>query len=164
MEYAKPLTVTTPTHAIALTTYWSQVALGLLYTFDIAHARALTSLVGVRVSFLWALLLTASALACALAAHRAEHKANPVHTLSVEEWGDWVLAAMLALYEASLVIDNGFGVPTTQVFTAAVVVGALLRSRQIRKEQRRVSRALENVHYASPPPLAEAPGDSHQGG
>lgn len=151
-----PLTVTTPTHGLAITIYWSQGLLGILYVTGVAQAMAMTQIAGERATGVWGMLLALAGVTCAMAAHSASQARNPAGWLRVELWAAVLLGALSALYEVTLVIANGLGVPTTQVYAAAIAVGCGVRVRQIVVERRRVVRALDHMRMA-PPTIAEPP-------
>ena len=161
MEILKPLTVTTTTHALAISTYGGLFLLGVAQDVGAAHTLALEALVGERLVFVWSLLLTASALVCFVAALRAPKRGNPTTVMTVEKFAALALGLMLAVYEWSLAVDNGFTVPTTQIFVIMSAVGCFSRAIQIQRETRRVDKALKDVHFASPPPVAAPPDPRH---
>lgn len=156
-EHLSVLTVTTPTHAFALTTYWGQFVLGLAYLTGSAEAVSMTTLAGTRIVAIWAFWLMLSALVCGLAARATGHANNPRTGLRIEMWGVASMGLASLALEVTLYIANGFGaVLATQILASTVFVGAFFRVLQIRKEMRRLDAALAHIRYAAPP-LAEPP-------
>ncbi|BDZ40833.1 hypothetical protein GCM10025865_01320 [Paraoerskovia sediminicola] len=157
MHSLRPLTVTTPTHALAVVAYWSQVILGLAYLTGLADALAMTELFGVRFTAVWAAWLLTSGLVCGVVVQATARERNPDRGLHVEFWAVLSLGAASTLYEATLIAGNGFGVLTTQVYATAIAVGAVMRARQISIERRHLHHALDVRARAAPSPLAEPP-------
>lgn len=155
MTARAPLTITTTTHAMATTIYWSQVAISLVFVTGAQQALAMAGYVGERITGAWALILGGAALVAALAAHTAPSRAMPTQVLRVELWACLVLGLASLAYEVALFASNGFTVLVTQIYAVAIGVGALRRVWQIRSETRSVRAALAHPHSADPSPLAE---------
>lgn len=151
----RPLTITTTTHAMAIVLYAVQAFLGILYLTGVAQAMALEQLVGEGWAKVWAILLTASGAVATGAVLNASKQRDPDSALKMEWYAATILSIVSLLYEASLLITNGIGVPTTQAYALAVGVGAGARAIQISRDRRRLARARSNPHPADPPPLAE---------
>lgn len=126
--------VTTPTNALTVTVYASQVGLGVAYLVGVAEAVAMTALVGPVLAQVWALVMLVSALLALTAVFTVRE--NVERALLAECVGATTVGVISLLYEVTLLIGNGpLSVVTTQTYAIAVGVGCLARAWQIHRER-----------------------------
>lgn len=126
--------VTTPTNALTVTVYASQVGLGVAYLVGAAEARTMIDLVGPMMADAWALVLLLSSLLALVAVFTV--KENVSRALMAEMFGATTVGIVSLLYEVTLLIGNGpLGVVTTQTYAIAFGVGCLARAWQIFRER-----------------------------
>lgn len=126
--------VTTPTNALTVTVYASQVGLGVAYLVGAAEARTMVDLVGPMLADAWALVLLVSSLLALVAVFTV--KENVERALMAEMFGATTVGVVSLIYEVTLLIGNGpLSVVTTQTYAIAVGVGCLARAWQIFRER-----------------------------
>lgn len=136
--------ITSPHHAGGLGLYGIQIALGAAYILDMAEAKSMQSLTNHIVEDAWALLLLLGGVAAIMGALNA--RAAPPRGMRAEMLACVVVAAASLVYEATLVIGNGWTeVVTTQIYAAGVGVSCALRAVQVMLERRRVVKVLGEV-------------------
>lgn len=141
----KAVTITTPTHALAVAIYFFQAALGICHILDLATAKSMTELTGPIVADLWALALIMSGIAAAGAVLTAH--ATPVRALQIEFWAVLTIGALNVGYELSLAFGMGLGEAlTTQLFTTSVAIGCIARAVQARRDR---VRAVRSTHSST---------------
>lgn len=137
----KPVTITSPTNALAVSIYFFQIALGIAHVLDLATAKSMEQLVGATVADAWGLILIFGGLAASgsvLAASR-----EPVRALKLEAPAALVLAIAAGLYETSLFIVLGPSEAlTTQMVMTSICVGCATRAFQARRDRIRAVRAV----------------------
>lgn len=137
-----PTTVTTPTHALTVTVYGSQVLLGVAYLVGLAEAKAMTEIAGPTLAAVWALCLLLSSLTALVSVVGAKDRIR--RSLAVEMWAALAVGLVSLIYEVTLLIGNGpLGVVTTQTYALAIGIGCLARAWQIRRELARIRRRDE---------------------
>lgn len=133
-DSARRRIVTTPTNALTVTVYASQVGLGVAYLVGLAEAVTLTALVGPVLAQVWALVMLISALLALTAVFTVRE--NVERALLAEGVGATTVGVISLLYEVTLLIGNGpLSVVTTQTYAIAVGVGCLARAWQIYRER-----------------------------
>lgn len=136
--------ITSPDHAGGLGLYGIQIALGVAYILDLAEAKSMITLTNSFTADAWALILLLGGLTAIMGALNA--KAAPPKGMRVEMWACVVIAAASFIYEATLVIGNGWnGVVTTQILSAGVGASCALRALQVLRERRKVISVLSEV-------------------
>lgn len=126
--------VTTPTNALTVTVYASQVGLGVAYLVGAAEARTMIDLVGPMLADAWALALLVSSLLALVAVFTV--KENVERALVAEMVGATTVGVVSLIYEVTLLIGNGpLSVVTTQTYAIAVGAGCLARAWQIFRER-----------------------------
>lgn len=126
--------VTTPTNALTVTVYASQVCSGVAYLVGAGKAKAMTEMFGPVVADVWALALLLSALLALVAVFTV--KDNVSRALAAEMGGATALGVMSLLYELTLLASNGpLAVVTTQTYAIAIGVGCMVRAWQIFRER-----------------------------
>lgn len=143
----KPVTITTPTHALAVAIYFFQAALGICQILDLATAKAMIGIVGQIPTDLWALLLIMAGIMAAFSVLTA-HK-TPVRALQIEFWSVLTVGLLNVCYELSLLVGMGLGEAlTTQLFTTSVAIGCIARAMQARRDRMRVIRSMHSSTVA----------------
>lgn len=136
--------ITTPTHAIVVTLYASQVILGIEYLIGLAKAQTMEILVGLPVTNVWALIMFLSALTGLAAVFSINQR--PLRALGAEMWAAIILGIVSLLYEVTIVIGNGItSVLTTQTYALAVGVGCIARAIQIHRERARAQQEVTDT-------------------
>lgn len=145
----RAVTITTTTHALAVSIYALQAAQGALYLVGLAEAKTMTVWVGPVVASVWAMVLLVAGCAAVVATRLARE--SPMPALVAEAWACVALGAASAWYEVTLVVGNGWTeVVTTQSYALMVAVGCFCRLYQIRREHKRVTAALTEPVKTTP--------------
>lgn len=153
------LTLTTPTHGVAVGVYLFVGALAVLQLAGAAEASSLGKMLG-SATVLWAVGMLSSAF-LALASALAALARRVAKTAMVgEAFGCAGIAAALGYYLRSLLVSyplmsNLF----TKSFAVAIIAGCIFRVAQVAIELVRLRRARAHPRPADPPPLAAAPKD-----
>lgn len=145
----QPVTITTTTHALAVSIYALQATQGALYLLDLANAASMSDWLGQVFADVWAMVLLLAGIAAVAATQMSKDYTRPA--LRAESAACVALAVASLFYEVTLVRGNGIGeVVTTQSYALMVAIGCGFRVWQIRREQRRVHAALVPPQKTTP--------------
>lgn len=136
----KPLTITSTTHAAALSTYAALALLGGAWATDAATAGHLIDRAGQTFTALWALTVLVAGLVALVSALVTPHVPIPKDTLTCEGVACVALAVCTAIYGWSI---YGANAHATMVMCGCFFVGTAWRAWQISRELRRIRHALE---------------------
>ncbi|WP_130012013.1 hypothetical protein [Serinicoccus sediminis] len=154
----KPLTVTSPGHAVARAGYSMAWLLGIAYLSGWAEASSLEELTGKVFVGVWAIGLGAAGAWGVLSIRAATYsRGSAVPLLAAmrdEAWSATGIAVALLSYEVVILMNIGlFDGAATQILVTGLGVGSAFRVRQIRREIRTVRESLEHPVTADPAPL-----------
>lgn len=156
MSEHRPVTITSPTHPVALAAYFAQVALAAQLVEGIATTRALDSAIGTASAWAVPLLMFAAGLGVIVAAIVVSRLPEPTDALRLEAWCVFILGVVSAAYALSLTLAYGWaGGATTQTYSWALAAGFIWRAWQAWRERCRLRRASAAAVPADPPPLGE---------
>lgn len=134
----KPLSITSPTHAVALANYCVLGFSGLLFIMNSGSSgpKLMERARGEMISDIWGASLMLFGFAAFAAAIAAKRSKMPEHNLRVEMWACSGLAINLGFFFSVLLESAGQAALTTLFFTLTFALGALFRAVQISVEQR----------------------------
>jgi hypothetical protein len=150
MTYKKPLSITSPNHAVALAVYFILGLSGLLTALGPDGTGAMARSAGDNISDVWAVTLCMSswlALGSALAAKRAR---KPEYNLKMEMWACIGLTVNLLAFIIAVSMRFGFAGITSLTFGAAFALGFGWRVVQIISERNLLKKARANPHESGP--------------
>lgn len=158
----RALSVTSPTHAVALAVYFILGLLGLFYVLKLSSSSALAQAMGPGVADVWGTSLMICGFGSFFSAIAAGKSKNPEANLRLEMLFTLGLFFNMALF--SYMVINGFGMMaiTSVVQALAFGIGSLLRSIQIFFEVRLIGRA--RAHPTESDPVMGDPRDGHERG
>lgn len=134
----KPLAITSPDHAAALSLYFIIGVSGLLIVLskESGGGRIMAAMLGSGVADIWAVLLMVFGFGAFGAAVSARKASAPERSLRVEMWSCIGLFLALLLFFCVIVASVGVSGLITGSFALAIGVGSGLRAFQIVREQR----------------------------
>lgn len=150
MSYKKPLSITSPNHAVALAIYFVLGLSGLLSVLSPTNTGAMARAAGENIADVWAVTLCMTswlAFASALAAKKAR---KPEYNLKMEMWACIGLTINLLYFMLMVGIRFGSAGVTSLAFGAAFAIGFGWRALQIAGEQRLLRKARANPHESGP--------------
>lgn len=146
----KPLSVSSPTHALAIGVYFILGFSGFVGVFRMAQESSIIKAMGPGVSDTWSTTLMIAgwgALASAFAAKKAR---RPEHNLKLEMLFALALGLNLSFFMGVVVANFGIRGFSTLVFAGAFAAGAIGRSIQIFLDLRLIKRARAHPEPADP--------------
>lgn len=146
----KPLSVSSPTHAIALAVYFMLGFSGFMGVFNLSNASRVVQAMGEGNSDVWATTLMIGgwgALTSAIAAKKAR---RPEYNLRLEKIFCLTIFVNLSYYTCILLTNFGDRGISTALFSATFALGALFRAIQLFFERRLIKRARANPEPAEP--------------
>lgn len=151
----KPLSVTSPNHAVALSTYFILGFFGFLGVFNVGKQSSIFLALGEGISDVWATTLMIGgwgALAAALGATRAR---RPEHNMRLEKI--FCVALFLNFAYLSWVVFHHFGEKGffTLMCGVAFSVGCGLRVVQLWFERRKIIKSRQHPQVVTPEVLAD---------
>lgn len=155
----KPLTVTSRTHALAITVYCHYVLLWVLFFFN-PPSRAIDEWLSDWLEPIWAMLHLPAAILCLGGALLAPHLNNPIKALRVELTGLSLLVLLQSLHLGAMWDTYGFYTGAAvyyEVIITLIVVGAIATIIQGLRDARKIRRAAKKPRLATEPLVAEAP-------
>lgn len=135
----RPLTITSTTHATALSTYAVLALLGGMWSTDNTAASHLLALTGATFVGVWALAVTLSGLAALVCALITPHLPIPRGSLLCEGIACCILTVCIAIYAWSI---YGINAHATMLLCGCLGVGCGWRAGQVARELQRIRAAL----------------------
>lgn len=156
----KALSVTSPTHGMALAVYFFLGIFGLLGVFGLTNDSAITKAMGEGIGDIWSTTLMIASFGCFFSAIFASRARRPEHHLHTEMLFSLALAVNLG-FLMYVVIDNfGLKGAISAFLTSPFVFGALIRAWQIWYERRLIKSA--RAHPEESEPVMADPRDHHE--
>lgn len=139
----KPLSITSPNHAVALASYFMLGMAGLTYVLnkDSGVGKLLVATNGHLVADIWSISLMAFGFAAFGSAVTAKFSPRPEHHLRLEMWACVALSIDL-LHLVFLIVERSG--PAGISFVVPFLLGAVFRAIQIFFEQRLLKRARQH--------------------
>lgn len=156
----KPLSVTSPTHAVALAVYFILGLLGAFYVLKLSSSSALATAMG-PIADVWGTTLLVSGFGAFFSAIAAGRAKSPEANLRLEMLFTLGLFFAMGLFAYLAVVAFGTMAITSIVQALAFGLGALFRSVQIFFEVRLIR--LAKAHPTSAPVMGD-PRDEPDGG
>jgi hypothetical protein len=160
MPFRKPLSITSPDHAIALSCYFMLGFFGFIFVAGGANSSSFPRAVGEAITDIWGTTVMLAGLGAFLAAVTIRKTSRPEHNLWVEMWFDWALFAGLGFFAAVTWVTYGAQAISLFIFGAIFSIGALLRAIQIIREQRIL--AMARAHARESDPVLADPREDRQ--
>lgn len=157
----KPLSVTSPTHAVALAVYFILGLLGLFYVLDFSSSSALAEAMG-QFSDVWGTSLMVGGFGAFFSAIAAGRARLPESNLRLEMLFTASLSISMGLFTYLIVQSFGMMAITSVVQAIAFGLGTLFRSIQIFFEVRLIR--LARAHPSESDPVMGDPRDEHERG
>lgn len=157
----KPLSVTSPTHAVALAVYFILGLLGTFYLLKLSASSALAASLG-PFADVWGTSLMVSGFGAFASAIAAGKSKSPESNLRLEMLFTLGLAISMGLFSYLAVRAFGMMAVTSIIQAVAFGTGALFRSIQIFFEVRLIGRA--RAHPSESEPVMGDPRDEPERG
>jgi hypothetical protein len=148
----KPLSITSPDHAVALSLYFIIGVSGVLLTLnkDQGGGRLMALFGGAGLTNIWAVTLAAFGFGAFFASLSARKASRPERSIRVEMWMCIGLFLDLGFFFYAIVSLLGLAGLVTGSFSFAIALGTGLRAIQILVEQRRLRQAREHPLKSDP--------------
>lgn len=146
----KPLSVTSPIHAVALAVYFILGLMGLFYVLGISSSSALAQALNHGMGDVWGTSLMVAGFGAFLSAIAASRASSPEGNLRLEMI--FAFAMSISMFLFTYLVSKTFGmVAVTSILqSVALGLGCLLRSVQIFFELRLIKRARAHPSEADP--------------
>lgn len=149
MPNRKPLSITSPNHAVALANYFFLGLSGVLLVIG-SNANAMSRAMGEAIADIWGVTLAMSAFFAFFSALAARKARRPEYNLKMEMYACVGLTLNLAFFMVCIGVRFGVAGLTTLMFALAFGVGFAWRVFQIIQEQRLIKKARANPHESDP--------------
>lgn len=156
----KALSVTSPTHGMALAVYFFLGLFGLMGVLGLTQASAIAQAMGEGVGDIWSTTLMIVSFGCFSSAISAARARRPEHHLKVEMFFSLGLAANLGFLMYVVIESFGPKGIVSASLTSPFMIGALLRAGQIFLELRVIKKA--RAHPEVSEPVMADPRDEHE--
>lgn len=158
----RPVTVTSPTHTVAVTMVIGQAALAAQLLNGTATTKALDQMIGHGAAWIVPVAMIAASAGVLTSVATMKRLTDPSDALRLEGmcWG--ILAIVSIAYAWSLTAAYGWAAgATTQTYAWSLGVGSALRVWQILADLTAYKRAARAGHPADPAPLGEPDQTGH---
>jgi len=149
MSNRKPLSITSPNHAVALANYFFLGLSGALLVIG-NTPNAMSRAMGESIADVWGVTLSMGAFLAFFAALAAKKARRPEYNLKIEMYSCIGLTLNLTFFMVAVGARFGIAGITTLMFALAFAVGFGWRVFQIMSEQRLLKKARANPHESDP--------------
>ncbi len=146
----RPLSITSPNHAVALSVYGIIGLSGLLFVVKVTTDSVMHRAAGGAITDVWGTVLMIAGFAAFFSAQFAKRSSKPEHNLRVEMFADIALFVSLGYASVMIFKELGPAAITTGLWTIAFSLGTLLRAAQIFFEVRLLKKARAHPKTSAP--------------
>lgn len=146
----KALSITSPTHAWGLTSYFILGFSGLAGVFNLNQQSAVIAAMGEGVADIWSTVLMLSGFGAFAAAIAASKALKPEYNLRTEMYLNVTLFFCLGYFLYVTVSVAGWRGFTTGIFAVVFILGSLFRAIQIYLEMKLIKQARAHPTEADP--------------